>query len=145
MRETAVKRQALTKAPPAQCKSNLFCNFRLPIPACAEKNAAAGHTIGNHTANHIYKELYENEESFFSALYQAEQIIAAQTGIRTSFMRFPGGSHSIHCHSRDIRLDLSLTRLVQEAAPDYFMVAATVHRAAAFQWVQASPAATIKK
>lgn len=84
-----------------------------------KKIAAEGHTVGNHTANHVCKELYESEESFFDALYKGERIIEEQTGIRTKLLRFPGGSESIRHHAKKPDLDRILTRTVQEKGYQY--------------------------
>lgn len=80
---------------------------------------AAGHTVGNHTANHIYRELYANEESFLNALCQMEDIILEKTGIRTTLFRFPGGSMSINRHTSQKDMPLRLIQLLQDRGYRY--------------------------
>ncbi|MBP2001725.1 peptidoglycan/xylan/chitin deacetylase (PgdA/CDA1 family) [Paenibacillus shirakamiensis] len=54
----------------------------------------AGHTIGNHTFNHEYKQLYSNFTEFWSQIKQTEEIIRHITGTRTSLVRAPGGTYN---------------------------------------------------
>ena len=56
------------------------------------KEAAAGHSIGIHSATHDYKTIYASEDAFFADLNKMMDIVVAQTGKRTTLIRFPGGS-----------------------------------------------------
>lgn len=78
-----------------------------------------GHTLGNHTDNHVYTSLYSSEESFFASLCRAESRIEAQSGVRPVLVRFPGGSESIRLFSKEAGLDRRLTRAVQERGYQY--------------------------
>lgn len=52
-----------------------------------------GHTIGNHSYNHEYKQLYSNGFSgFWEQIQQNEERIEQITGIRTNLIRAPGGT-----------------------------------------------------
>lgn len=50
-----------------------------------------GHTIGNHTFNHIYKETYASDESFWASVKKTEEILEQLLGFRPSIIREPGG------------------------------------------------------
>ena len=56
------------------------------------KEAAAGHSIGVHSATHDYNTIYASEDAYFADFEQMEAIIEQQTGSRTTLFRFPGGS-----------------------------------------------------
>ena len=56
------------------------------------KEAAAGHSIGVHSATHDYSRIYAGEDAFFSDLDRMNEIIREQTGAYTDIIRFPGGS-----------------------------------------------------
>ncbi len=56
------------------------------------KEAAAGHTVGVHSATHDYYEIYASEEAYFDDLQKMNDIIYKQTGAYTDLIRFPGGS-----------------------------------------------------
>ena len=79
-----------------------------------------GHSIGIHSVTHIYEEIYVSPEAYFEDLYQMQQIIYENTGIKTTLMRFPGGS------SNTVSTDLCkgimtfLEEAVQDAGFQYF-------------------------
>ena len=79
-----------------------------------------GHSIGIHTVTHRYEEIYESPEAYFRDLYGMQDIIYRETGVKTTLMRFPGGSsNSI---SRDLYPGLMtlLSEAVQDAGFQYF-------------------------
>ena len=52
----------------------------------------AGHSIGIHTASHVYKDIYSSTELFYKDFYEMQQIVFEQTGRYSNLYRFPGGS-----------------------------------------------------
>lgn len=60
--------------------------------ACIGRAHADGHSIGIHTASHVYREIYADEEAFFSDFQKVQDLIVEQTGEETRLYRFPGGS-----------------------------------------------------
>lgn len=54
--------------------------------------AAAGHTVAVHSYTHNYGQIYASEDAFFADFYKMQDLIYDQTGIRTTLLRFPGGS-----------------------------------------------------
>jgi peptidoglycan/xylan/chitin deacetylase (PgdA/CDA1 family) len=54
--------------------------------------AAAGHTVGIHSATHNYSQVYSSVSAYFDDLNTMNEIIEAQTGSTTHFIRFPGGT-----------------------------------------------------
>lgn len=62
---------------------------------CYEKLRAiaqAGHSIGVHSASHVYKDIYSSVEAYLEDFHEAWEIIYDATGIKTELFRFPGGS-----------------------------------------------------
>ncbi len=53
---------------------------------------AAGHSVGIHTYSHDYRQIYQSKDAYFADLEQIQAIIEAQTGQKTTLLRFPGGS-----------------------------------------------------
>lgn len=51
-----------------------------------------GHAIGNHTYNHIYRELYKSASAYAEQLHRTDQIIKNLIGVRPNISRAPGGS-----------------------------------------------------
>ena len=54
--------------------------------------AAAGHSVGVHSATHDYARIYAGEEAYFADLEKMNEIIRSETGEYTDMVRFPGGS-----------------------------------------------------
>ncbi len=54
--------------------------------------AAAGHSIGVHSATHDFKQIYASVEAYFDDLNKMNEIVRQQTGSYTTMIRFPGGS-----------------------------------------------------
>ncbi|WP_179232750.1 polysaccharide deacetylase [Paenibacillus rigui] len=61
-------------------------------PELVRQAVEEGHAIGNHTYNHVYKELYSNVETFWDQVQRTEQVLKEETGIRTRLVRAPGGT-----------------------------------------------------
>lgn len=53
-----------------------------------------GHSLGNHTYNHVYKELYNNFDAFWEQTVDTERILQELTGQRPSLLRAPGGTYT---------------------------------------------------
>lgn len=63
--------------------------------SCFEKLKAiadSGHTIGVHSATHVYTDIYSSVEAYLEDFHEAWEIIYEATGIRSEIFRFPGGS-----------------------------------------------------
>lgn len=54
--------------------------------------ANAGHSIGVHSASHVYTDIYASVEAYLEDFHEAWDIIYDATGIKTQIFRFPGGS-----------------------------------------------------
>ncbi len=52
----------------------------------------AGHSIGVHSASHVYNDIYASVEAFLEDFHEAWDIIYEATGVKTEIFRFPGGS-----------------------------------------------------
>ena len=83
------------------------------------KEAAAGHTIGIHSATHDYDKIYASEDAYFSDLYQQQELIYNKTGIRPTILRFPGGSSNT-VSSFNPGIMTTLTKDVTDLGMQYF-------------------------
>lgn len=52
----------------------------------------AGHTIALHSYTHNYSKVYSSESAFFNEMAQISDYIYSVTGVRSTILRFPGGS-----------------------------------------------------
>lgn len=79
-----------------------------------------GHGIGIHTVSHDYESIYSSPEAFFDDLYRMQDIIYDNTGVRTTLMRFPGGSsNTVSRHTYEGLMSI-LTQAVRDAGFQYF-------------------------
>lgn len=79
-----------------------------------------GHSIGIHTMSHVYERIYASPEAYFADLLGMQDVIYRNTGVKTTLMRFPGGSsNTVSAHSY-VGLMSLLTRAVQDAGFQYF-------------------------
>ncbi|WP_378952201.1 polysaccharide deacetylase family protein [Pelosinus sp. sgz500959] len=51
-----------------------------------------GHAIGNHSYNHIYRDLYQSEHTYIEQLHHNDDIIKSIINVRPHISRAPGGS-----------------------------------------------------
>lgn len=51
-----------------------------------------GHTLGMHSYTHVYGEIYENLDSFQNDVTKIHDFLYEQTGVDSTYYRFPGGS-----------------------------------------------------
>lgn len=51
-----------------------------------------GHAIGMHSMTHNYAQIYSSTQAFYDDLFGIQDVIYQQTGVKSTLMRFPGGS-----------------------------------------------------
>ena len=79
-----------------------------------------GHSIGIHTVSHNYAEIYASPENYFNDLFRMQEIIYENTGVKTTLMRFPGGSSNAVSRKTCEGLMTILTEAVRDAGFQYF-------------------------
>ena len=84
-----------------------------------KKIVEQGHSIGIHSVTHDYEEIYASPEAYFRDLHEMQDIIYRQTGVKTTLMRFPGGSSNTVSDFNEGVMTL-LTEAVQDAGFQYF-------------------------
>ncbi|QNK56651.1 polysaccharide deacetylase family protein [Paenibacillus sp. PAMC21692] len=63
-------------------------------PDMVKQIVAEGHAIGNHTYNHVYRELYGGFRNFADQIMRTDDAIFQAAGIRTTLVRAPGGTYA---------------------------------------------------
>jgi peptidoglycan/xylan/chitin deacetylase (PgdA/CDA1 family) len=61
-------------------------------PDLVKRVVKEGHSIGNHTYDHVYKELYGDFDQYWEQTQHTEQILDQIVGIRPQLIRAPGGT-----------------------------------------------------
>lgn len=83
------------------------------------REAAEGHTVGVHSASHVYESIYASEDNFWNDFYYMANIIANDTGSMPWVSRFPGGSSNM-VSSFNKGIMLRLARQVLGAGFQYY-------------------------
>lgn len=78
-----------------------------------------GHSIGIHSVTHTYEQIYASPEAYFRDLLGMQEIIYEKTGVKTTLMRFPGGSSNLVSRFNEGIMTL-LAEAVQDAGFQYF-------------------------
>lgn len=61
-------------------------------PIFTKRIVDEGHTLGNHTYNHDYKEIYHSFEKFAEQVLETNKVVYELTGYKITLFRAPGGS-----------------------------------------------------
>ncbi len=82
--------------------------------------AAQGHSVGVHTASHVYEEIYASEEAYFGDFQTIHDLIYEMSGVKSTLMRFPGGSSNRISSNYNPGIMTRLTKLVKDYGLQYF-------------------------
>ncbi|MCL6457506.1 MAG: polysaccharide deacetylase family protein, partial [Gorillibacterium sp.] len=63
-------------------------------PDTVKRVLKEGHAIGNHSYNHVYKEIYSSFDAFWNQIEQTDNILRKVTGTGTNLLRAPGGTYT---------------------------------------------------
>ena len=80
-----------------RCESYVFRTWRASESAPCElvkRIVKDGHTLGNHSYNHVYKELYSDFQTFWDQIQRSEDVFADIAGYRPQLVRAPGGTYT---------------------------------------------------
>jgi len=81
---------------------------------------AEGHTIGIHGYSHEYSQIYKSDEAFMNNIYKLQDKIYKSTGVKTMYMRFPGGSSNTVSKKYSKGIMTRLTKFVLSKGFKYF-------------------------
>lgn len=85
-----------------------------------EQIVQRGHSIGIHTISHQYGQIYSSPEAYFDDLLGMQDIIYRNTGVKTTLLRFPGGSSNEISRRSCEGIMTILDEAVQNAGFQYF-------------------------
>lgn len=84
-----------------------------------KKIQEAGHTVAIHCKSHDYNVVYASDEAYFEDLFAMQDFVYEATGIRTTLVRFPGGS-SNQASSFNPGIMTRLTTKLEQMGFQYF-------------------------
>ncbi len=80
----------------------------------------AGHTEALHTYSHDYANIYSSEQAYFADLQKISDMVEGITGVKSTIMRFPGGSSNGVSKKYCSGIMTRLTKAVGERGYFYF-------------------------
>lgn len=79
-----------------------------------------GHAIGLHTYTHSYNKIYASIEAYFEDLEKIQKLVEEQTGMKSTLIRFPGGSSNTVSKKYCKGIMSQLVKMVEEKGYRYF-------------------------
>ncbi len=79
-----------------------------------------GHTVALHTKTHKYSYVYSSVDNYFEDLYSVQNRVYNITGVKTNFIRFPGGSNNTVSNKYSNGIMKTLREQVEEKGFTYF-------------------------
>lgn len=80
----------------------------------------SGNAIGLHTATHNYSKIYKSEKAYFADLKSISDKVEEYAGIKSTIIRFPGGSSNSISKNYSKNLMKTLVKSVEKKGYDYF-------------------------
>lgn len=78
-----------------------------------------GHTIAIHTYSHVFSEVYANETAYYTDLNKMSAICEAQTGVKPTIIRFPGGTSNSISKKYSVGIMRALTQSLPQNGYQY--------------------------
>ncbi|NEW08100.1 polysaccharide deacetylase [Paenibacillus sp. SYP-B3998] len=63
-------------------------------PNVVKRIVNSGHALGNHSFNHVYKDLYSDFQNFWDQIQRTEEVFSDIAGVRPQLVRAPGGTYT---------------------------------------------------
>ncbi len=79
-----------------------------------------GHSIGVHTSSHVYSEIYASEKAYFDDFQKIHNLVYEKAGLKTTLMRFPGGSSNRVSAKHNEGIMTRLSKIVTDYGLQYF-------------------------
>lgn len=79
-----------------------------------------GHTIALHTYTHDYAAVYSSDEAYFNDLQKISDLVYSETGVRSKFIRFPGGASNTVSRKYSKGIMSRITKEVENCGYRYY-------------------------
>lgn len=79
-----------------------------------------GHVIGLHTYSHDYEKIYSSLRNYIQDLNKIKEVVYEQTGVYSTYIRFPGGSSNLVSKKYNIGIMRRLTKKVIDLGYQYY-------------------------
>ena len=79
-----------------------------------------GHTIAMHTLTHEYSSIYRSVDAFMGEIHALQNKIYNDTGVKTTYLRFPGGSSNTISANYNQGIMTALVEQVHQEGMEYY-------------------------
>ena len=101
-------------------KATFFVTCSDNLEQMSKEIIKRGHTIALHTCTHKYSYVYSNEDSYFEDLNNISNLVEKYTGIKSKYVRFPGGSSNTISRAYNKGIMGRLSSMLQEKGYKYY-------------------------
>ena len=101
-------------------KATFFVTCSDNLESMSKEIVKRGHTIALHTCSHKYSYVYSNEDNYFDDLNSISNLVEKYTGIKSKYVRFPGGSSNTVSRAYNHGIMSRLSNQLTEKGYKYF-------------------------
>ena len=101
-------------------KATFFVIWNSQYSYLYKEIVARGHSIALHSYTHDYSQIYRSTDAYFADLQKISDAVYNVSGVRTTLMRFPGGSSNTVSRSYCKGIMTVLTKEVERRGYTYF-------------------------
>ena len=101
-------------------KATFFVTCSDNLEEFSKKIIEKGHTLALHTCTHKYSYVYSSVESYYEDLNNISNLVEKYTGVKSKYIRFPGGSSNTVSKAYSRGIMSILTNKVKEDGYKYY-------------------------
>ena len=101
-------------------KATFFVTCSDNLEEISKEIVKRGHTLALHTCSHKYSYVYSSEDNYFQDLDSISNLVEQYTGIKSKYIRFPGGSSNTVSRAYNRGIMSRLSSMVTERGYKYY-------------------------
>ena len=101
-------------------KATFFVTCSDNLEKISKEIVKRGHTLALHTCTHKYSYIYSSDENYFEDLNSISNLVEKYTGIKSKFIRFPGGSSNTVSRAYNNGIITRLSNSLKEKGYKYY-------------------------
>lgn len=101
-------------------KATFFVTCSENLELLSKEIVKRGHTIALHTCTHKYSYVYSSDDAYFEDLNNISNLVEKYTGIKSKYVRFPGGSSNTVSRAYNIGIMSRLSNTLKEKGYKYY-------------------------
>ena len=101
-------------------KATFFVTCSSNLEQISKTIVEKGHTLALHTCTHKYSYVYSSDENYFEDLNNISNLVESYTGIKSKFVRLPGGSSNTVSKAYNKGIMTRITYKLKESGYKYY-------------------------